>query len=112
MSVKLIITERQLKALKSYVNENIGHQHMVEKMVADLDQNYEPMLGVIREDGEYHDTPMVKIKIDESEITPKQLFEYLKKKYPVNDEFVKQVIQDWMYGNIKDNKLSKNVSFS
>ena len=74
MSVKLIITERQLNVLKSYVNENIGHQHMVEQIVADLDQNYEPMLGVIREDGEYHDTPMVQIKIDESEITPKQLF--------------------------------------
>jgi len=109
MGVKLIITERQLSILKDYLNESNYHQHMVEKLVLDLDTNYEPMLGIMREDGEYHETPMVKIKVDESEINVKELYQYFKKKYQVNEKFIQQVIKDWMFGNIKNNKLSKNV---
>ena len=93
----------------SYINENDIHQKMVEIMVSDLDNNYEPMIGIVREDGEYHNEPMIKIKVDESEITPKELFEYFKKKYKFGDDFIKQVIQDWAFGNIKNNMLTKNV---
>jgi hypothetical protein len=82
---------------------------MVEIMVSDLDNNYEPMIGIVREDGEYHNEPMIKIKVDESEVTPSELFEYFKKKYKFGDDFIKQVIQDWAFGNIKNNMLTKNV---
>ena len=34
----------------------------------------------------------------------------MKSKYKTGDEFTKQVIRDWMYGNITDDyRLSKNV---
>jgi hypothetical protein len=109
MSTKLIITENQYKRIMSYINENDIHQKMVEIMVSDLDNNYEPMIGIVREDGEYHNEPMIKIKVDESEVTPSELFEYFKKKYKFGDDFIKQVIQDWAFGNIKNNMLTKNV---
>lgn len=112
MATKLIITERQLGVIKSFLNENNAHAHLVEKLVADLNANYEPMLGVIREDGEYLEEPMVKVKMDENSITPKELYEYFKKKYKLGDEFTQQVIKDWMFGNIKDNRLSKNVAIN
>jgi hypothetical protein len=112
MATKLIITERQLGVLKAFLNENNAHTHLVEKLVADLNANYEPMLGVIREDGEYFEEPMVKVKVDENSITPKELYEYFKKKYKLGNEFTQQVIKDWMFGNIKDNRLSKNVAIN
>ena len=109
MSVKLIITEKQLDVLKKHLNENTFHESLVEKLVTDLNMNYEPMLGIMRENGEYIEKPMVKIKIDESEISPKDLFEYFKKKYKLGDKFTQQVIRDWMFGTLKGNQLSKNV---
>lgn len=109
MGVKLIIKESQYINLLKQVNENKLYTHLVEKLVTDLNTNYEPMIGIVREEGEYFEEPMIKIKVDESEITPKDLFEYLKKKYKLGDKFTQQVIKDWMFGNIKDNMLSKNV---
>jgi len=54
---------------------------------------------------------MVTIKADGEVITPKALYEYLKFKYKTGDEFTKQVIRDWMYGNISDDfGLTKNVT--
>jgi hypothetical protein len=71
------------------------------------------MIGVIRDGGEYHDKPMIKIKIDGSEIEVSDLYKYMKKKYNLGDEFIKQVIKDWMFGTLKDgNKLSKNVAIN
>jgi len=50
------------------------------------------------------------VKADGESITPKSLFEYLKFKYNMGEEFTKQVIRDWMYGKITPNfTLSKNV---
>jgi hypothetical protein len=112
MSVKMIITERQLSALKQYLNENSVYESMVETMVKDLNTNYKPMVAAIREDGEYHEMPMFEVLIDGNEITPKELYEYMKKKYNTSDEFTKQVIKDWAFGTLKGNQLSKNVSLS
>jgi hypothetical protein len=109
MGRTIIINERQLQVLKRSIMENNMHETLVEKLVADLNSNYEPMLGIVREDGEYYEEPMVKIKVDNTETTIKELYEYFKKKYKLGDEFTKQVIKDWMFGKIKDNKLSKNV---
>jgi hypothetical protein len=57
------------------------------------------------------ETPMVMVKADEESITPKDLYEYMKYKHKMGDEFTKQVIRDWMFGNITDGYLlSKNVT--
>lgn len=109
---KILITERQLQMLKTHINENGMFQALVEKMKRDLDMNYEPMTGVVREGGEYMEKPMIKIKVDEEVITPKALYEYFLFKYKLSKDFTKQVISDWMFGRIEDNKLTKNVSLS
>lgn len=112
MSVKMIITERQLEVLKKHLNESSVHENMVETMVKDLSTNYKPMLAAIREDGEYHDVPMFEVIVDGNEITASELYEYMKKKYNAGDEFTKQVIRDWAFGTLKGNQLSKNVAMN
>ena len=110
MSVKMIITERQLEILKKHINENSYYENIVETMVKDLNMNYKPMVAAIREDGEYHDVPMFEVIVDGNEITSRELYEYMKKKYNMGDEFTQQVIRDWAFGTLKGNRLSKNVA--
>jgi hypothetical protein len=112
MSVRLIITEQQYKSLEKRLSENRIYTSVVEKLKNDLDMNYEPIVGVIRKGGEYVEKPMIKIKVDGESITPKALFDYLKYKYKLGDEFIKQVVTDWSHGRIKNNNLSKNVALS
>ena len=113
MKKKIIITEAQLGKLKQSIQEGEAFTRMVERIKKDLDKNYEPMLGVVREGGEYSEQPMIKIKIDGESITPKALFDYLKYKYKMGDDFTKQVIKDWVFGKITDdNRLSKNVTLN
>lgn len=107
MKKKLIITESQLGRLY----EGVLHSRIVRQMKEELDLNYEPIEKFVREGGEYNEKPMIRIKVDNEVITPKSLYEYMKYKYKMGDDFTKQVIRDWMYGNISDDfNLSKNVT--
>jgi hypothetical protein len=113
MKKKIKITETQLTRLKAILNENNTHSRIVKKMKEELDSNYEPVEKFVREGGEYYEKPMIKVKADEEVISPKALFEYLKYKYKVNEEFIKQVISDWVHGTISDDySLSKNVALT
>jgi len=113
MKKRIIITEGQYERLKQALNENTAHSSIVKQIKGELDSNYEPIEKFVREGGEYFEKPMIMVKADKEIITPKSLYEYLKYKYKVSEEFTKQVIRDWMYGNIGDNyQLSKNVSMS
>jgi len=111
MSKRLIITESQLTRLKNRIQEGEVLTRMVGRIKKDLDMNYEPTLGVIRKGGEYSEEPMIKVKVDGEMITPKALYDYLQFKYKMGDDFIKQVIKDWVFGKIDDtNTLSKNVT--
>jgi len=110
---KIIITESQLNRLKRVLNEESIQSSVVRQMKEFLDMNYAPVDKFMREGGEYYETPMIEIKADGEVISPKSLYEYLKYKYKMGEEFTKQVIRDWMYGNISDEyMLSKNVSLN
>ena len=110
---KIIITESQLNRLKNVLNEESIQSSVVRQMKEFLDMNYAPVEKFMREGGEYYETPMIEIKADGEVISPKSLYEYLKYKYNMGEEFTKQVIRDWMYGNINDeHMLSKNVSLN
>lgn len=113
MKKRLIITERQLERLKEVIIENEAHTSVVKQMKAELDKNYAPIEKFVREGGEYFEKPMIMIKADEEVISPKSLYEYLKSKYKMGDEFTKQVIRDWVDGKIGDDyRLSKNVTMN
>lgn len=113
MKKKLIITEGQLKRLKTTLKEGTIHSNIVKQMKEDLDMNYEPVEKFVREGGEYSEKPMIMVKADQEIITPKSLYEYLKHKYKMGEEFTKQVIRDWMNTNITDDyRLSKNIPMS
>jgi len=110
MSMKLIITEGQLERLQKHIQETTMYSSVIKQMKEEMDANYEPVEKYVREGGEYFEKPMVLVKADNEIITPKSLYEYMKYKYKTGDEFTKQIIRDWMFGNIGDNySLSKNV---
>ena len=110
MKKKLIITETQLKKLTLKLNET-AHSAMVKKIKEELDANYQPIMKFVRQGGDYRNQPMLEIKLDGEAITPEALFKYLNRKYIVSEEFLQQVIRDWVDGKITDDyRLSKNVS--
>ncbi len=110
MKKKLIITETQLKNLKFKINET-AHSSMVKKIKEELDANYQPITKFIRQGGDYKNQPMLEVKVDGEAITPEALFKYLNSKYIVGEDFIQQVIKDWVDGKITDDyRLSKNVS--
>ena len=108
---KIKITEQQYKKLEMTLSENAVHTNLVKQIKTELDANYLPTMKFVRKGGEYTEQPMVMILADEEIISPESLYDYVKYKYKVKDEFIKQVISDWMFGKIGDNFiLSKNVS--
>lgn len=127
MKKKLIITESQLERLKIILNEENRHALVVKQLKTELDSNYEPIEKYVRKGGEYSPTAMVKSLTDEEEISVKELYDYMKYKHGIGDEsidetndtshnnkpskeFLKQVIEDWMFGKINDDySLSKII---
>lgn len=110
MGKKLIITESQLENLKTFINESAAYGKIVKQLHDDLIANYTPTDNFVRKGGEYSSKKMVKVNVDNEIISPKALFDYLKYKYQMGDNFTKQVITDWMFGRITDDyQLSKNV---
>ena len=110
MKRKVIITESQLEKLKEFIIESEVYTSIVKQMKDELDSNYTPTQSYVRSGGEYMSKPMITVKVDGEVISPKALFDYLKYKYQVSDEFIKQVIKDWMFGRISDTyQLSKNI---
>lgn len=108
---RIIITEKQRETLAKFeLNEANDYEVLVKKVVDDLNLNYEPVVGTYREGGEYFEKPIVKIKADGSTTTPKELLDYLQfKNKSVGVKLLKQIILDWVNGDIKNYKLSKNV---
>ncbi len=111
MKTKLIITEEQALRISAVLKENkTDYDIILTKILNDINLNYEPLKGVYRKGGEYFEKPMITVKVDSEQITPKDLLFYLVNKYKVSETFLKQLILDWMNGDIKNNKLTKNVS--
>jgi hypothetical protein len=108
---KLKITEQQYKNLEKKLSESAVHTNLVKQIKGELDTNYLPTMRFVRKGGEYTEQPMVMVLADEEIISPESLFDYIKYKYKVKDEFIKQVISDWMFGKIGDDfTLSKNIA--
>lgn len=113
MARKVIISENQLAVLKNHICEADAHDTMIRRVVADLDLNYEPSQGTFKKGGEFHEQPMVLNKVNQELMTVKSLFDYLKYKHGLGEEFLQQIIDDWFKGNLKNSdKLSKNISIS
>jgi len=114
MGKKIKIRENQLNHIINYVNENEQIHNIIKTIVDDVRNNYEPALGTFDNGSDYSLTNIITNKISGEEISPKALFNYLTNKYTkVNDELIKQIIDDWYSGNLsKDYKLSKNVRFN
>lgn len=111
IDMKLIISEKQLKLIATYITESGNQTSIVKKIVKFLDSSYEPAIGTVKKGGEYHDKGMVKNTVNNDIISDAALLDYLKYKFEgLGDEFLKQVISDWFNGKLdKGTVLSKNV---
>ncbi len=112
MIKKIKITERQKEVLANFerLSESSDHELIIKKIVDDLNLNYEPSIGTYRDGGEYYEKPIIKIKADGEVIRPKDLFAYMQfKNKAIGGEFLKQVILDWLNGDLNEYSLTKNV---
>ncbi len=111
---RIIITERQREVLAKFqLNEANDYEYIVKNIVDDLNLNYEPVVGTYRQGGEYFEKPIVKIKVDGQTTTPKELLDYLKyKNKSAGDKLLRQILKDWVNGDIENYTLSKNVGLS
>lgn len=93
------------------LKENSVHDRVLNRMVNDLNLNYEPAMGTHEIGNEFYNTALISKKVTGDTITPKDLFEYLNHKFQgLNKDFIQQVIIDWYHGRLADNGgLSKNV---
>lgn len=111
MARKVIISERQLELITNHILESGGHESIVKRIGEDLKLNYEPTKGTYKKGGEFFEQAMVTNKVNGEMMTVKSLFDYMKYKYKLGDDFLKQVIDDWYNGRLQDSyNLSKNVS--
>ena len=112
MKQKLIITEAQYYKLTKFISENSDYVNMVNDIVNHLDMNYKKAIEKYRDGNEYRHKKVFEIKADGDLISPKDLLIYLKSKFKVGEEFLKQLLDDWCDNKIKDGKLSKNVALN
>lgn len=111
---RIVITERQREILAKFeLNEANDYEHIVKKIVDDLNLNYEPVVGTYRKGGEYFEKPIIKIKADGQTTSPKDLLDYLKfKNKSAGEKLLRQIIKDWVNDDIENYTLSKNVGLS
>lgn len=114
MKTKIKITESQLNRLKQMIQETTAESAWVRKIKEELDANYMPSENIVREGGEFKPQTMIMVKANEELISVANLYEYLKGKYQLgdqNNDFMKQVITDWVHGKINDHyMLSKPIA--
>lgn len=112
MTKKIIITESQYNSLlTSLINEGDFHV-ILNRVVEDLDTNYESVTAIVKDYHDYKEEPRFKVKADNSIATASAILDYFKYKYHgvCGEGFLKQVIDDWYHGRIKDGVLSKNIT--
>lgn len=111
MTKKIIITELQYNKLLSLINENDFHI-ILGDVVDDLNKNYKAVKAVVKGYHDYNEEPRIKVVVDGSVISDLDLLNYMKYKYHAvcGENFLKQVIDDWYHGRIKDGMLSKNIT--
>lgn len=110
MKRKLIITESQLRTITKLLSESTDHSIIVKTIENDLNKNYRKAIETYRDGNEYKQRKVFEIIIDGQLISPGNLLEYFKLKYPsYGVGFLKQVIKDWCDGKINNGMLSKNI---
>lgn len=111
MGKRIKITEQQVGVIIDSIFEDNNRERMVGKISGFLNQNYEPTKGTYKQGGEYHETGMLINKVNDEMITIKSVFDYIKYKFEgISEEFIKQILVDFMKGNLsKNNNISSNV---
>ena len=109
MRKKVGRTENQLKMLTSVLSENTDHSIVVKTIEEDLTRNYRKAVETYRDGNEYKQRKVFEIKFDGNVISGEDLLKYFKLKYNHGSGFIKQVINDWAKGLIKNGMLSKNI---
>ena len=120
---KIVLNETQEKIIISkIINENKYYTVDTNKVLVIknfLDKNFKrASMTEFNEDGELNNTPMVGLMDDNGNViknmSDRQLFDYLQNKFHniygnniQRDKFIAQVIKDWYYKKITEEKASK-----
>lgn len=111
--IKIKINERQVGLIIENICENNNRELVVRKISRFLHQNYEPTRASYKKGGEFHEEVMLINKVTDEMEELKEVFKYVKYKFEgLSPEFLKQVLIDFMKGNLADkddNQLSSNV---
>jgi hypothetical protein len=96
MSKKLVITERQLRAITNSIQENNANLLMKNKLQKFLEDDYEQSTGVKEIGNEFYNTALIKKKIDGNFITPKALCKYMQHSFAdVSKKDIDTAIRGW-----------------
>lgn len=108
-----LINENQYGSLRKHLVESQIYTKNVKLVLDYLVENYEPAVASVQYGDIYQNEKRIKKRIDETEMSPRELFVNVCAKFPkISKDFLKQVILDWYNGTIgNDLSLSRNVSF-
>jgi hypothetical protein len=109
---RILITENQKSRLiNAILSESSDYAIIVKEIVDFVDLNYRTDIGTYRKGGEYFEKPIIIVNVDDEMITPKDLLLYLGYKFKlINKDLLKQIMLDWINGDIRDYNLTKNIS--
>jgi hypothetical protein len=100
MSKKLIITERQFRAIKKHIDENVANVRLRNQIHEFLESDYEASGGVEEIANEFYPKALIKKKINGEVITPAALYKYMKHKFMAVDETIlKDCLEGWFKGD-------------
>lgn len=98
MGKKIKITERQLALIGKFMNETTSNVRLKNRIQDFLEADYEPSGGVKRIANEFHNTALIKKKIDGEMITPNTLAKYIKQKFDgLNTKEINNSIEGWFH---------------
>jgi len=100
MSKKLIITERQFRAIKNHIDETVANIRLRNRIHEFLQADYEPSGGVEELANEFYPKALIKKKINGEVITPEALYKYMQHKFVgVDKSILKDCLEGWYNGD-------------
>jgi hypothetical protein len=100
MGKKILITQRQLGLITESINETEANVRLKNSIYNFLNKDYEPSSGVKKMANEFHDTALIKKKLDGEDITPNALCDYLEHKFVgLSKAEINDSLMGWYYGD-------------
>lgn len=88
-----------MRLIGKFMTETTANVRLKNRIQDFLEADYEPSGGVKRIANEFHNTALIKKKIDGEMITPNSLAKYIKQKFNLGTKEINGCIEGWFYGD-------------